>query len=418
MTQVQALTLLHNGYNVFLTGPAGSGKTYVLNQYISQARQLGKKIGITASTGIAATHLGGITIHSWSGMGVKNELSDDDIAKMMVRAYLRKHIQQADILIIDEVSMLHAWQLDIVERICRIFRHSQKPFGGLQVIVCGDLFQLPPVSKDGQPSFFMTAAQSWQSANFKICYLEEQHRQTDSQLEAILNAIRHNEVDEDTYMPLQQRIGATIQNLKTPTRLHSHNLDVDAVNNHHLSLIDQQSKEFSMTMIGQPQLIQSLVNSCLAPQRLYLKIGAQVMFVKNNFEQGYVNGTLGTVVDWDNHGLPVVQLLNNDLVYPETASWKIEEDGYTLAEISQLPLRLAWAITIHKSQGMSLDAAEVDLGKSFVPGMGYVALSRVRTLDGLTIQSINNVALQINPQVLELDQDLLKQSQIAEELIK
>jgi ATP-dependent exoDNAse (exonuclease V) alpha subunit len=170
-------------------------------------------------------------------------------------------------------------------------------------------------------------------------------------------------------------------------------------------------------MTGQPQVVQALVNSCLAPQRLSLKIGAQVMFVKNNFEQGYVNGTLGTIIDWDSEGKPVVCQLNGDLLYPEIASWKVEEDGRTLAELTQLPLRLAWAITIHKSQGMSLDAAEVDLGKSFVPGMGYVALSRVRNLEGLTIKSINNIALQINQQVLQLDQQLQEQSLLAEDLL-
>lgn len=414
MTQQQALTILRKGHNVFLTGPAGSGKTYVLNKYITDLKNQSKKVGITASTGIAATHLGGTTIHSWSGLGIKDQLSDDDIAKLLIRPYLRKRIQPVDVLIIDEVSMLHAYQLDLVDRICRLCRHNQQPFGGLQIILCGDLFQLPPVSKGSQDSFFITAAQCWQHANIKICYLEEQFRQTDSQLDSILQAIRSGDVDEDVYMPLQQRIGAEIKNLKVPTKLYSHNVDVDTVNTLQLQHINNPFKTFDMRVHGQAQLLQTLVNSCLAPERLVLKLGAQVMFVKNNFDQGYVNGTLGTIVDWDSHGLPVVSLLNGDLLYPEIATWKIEEDGRTLAEINQLPLRLAWAITIHKSQGMSLDAAEVDLGKSFVPGMGYVALSRVRTLDGLTIQSINNIALQINEQVLHLDQSLRRQSEQSE----
>jgi ATP-dependent exoDNAse (exonuclease V) alpha subunit len=415
MTQTQALSLLKQGHNVFLTGPAGSGKTYVLNQYIAYLKAQNKGVGITASTGIAATHLGGITIHSWSGLGIKDQLTDDDLVNLLIKPYLRKRLTQVEALIIDEVSMLHARQLDLVNKICQLFRESDQPFGGLQLILCGDLFQLPPVSKRDQPAFFITAAQSWSLSHIKICYLEEQFRQTDSQLEHVLSAIRQGEVDEDVYMPLQQRIGAIIEDMPAPTKLYSHNIDVDAVNTRHLQQIDSPAKLFDMHMTGQPQLVQTLVNGCLAPQRLTLKLGAQVMFVKNNFDKGYVNGTLGTVVDWDKDGLPVICQPNGDLLYPEMASWKVEEDGRTLAELSQLPLRLAWAITIHKSQGMSLDAAEVDLGKSFVPGMGYVALSRVRTLSGLTIKSINNIALQINQNILELDQEFRRQSAKAEE---
>jgi ATP-dependent exoDNAse (exonuclease V) alpha subunit len=404
MTQQQALSILNHGHNVFLTGPAGSGKTYALNQFIKQCKQRESTVGVTASTGIAATHLGGITIHSWSGIGIKDHFTDDDLINLLIKPYLRQRLNKAEVLIIDEISMLHAHQLDMVDTVCRSFRESDIPFGGIQVVLCGDLFQLPPVSKDKE-SYFVTASKVWSPANFKVCYLEQQFRQTDSQLESVLNAIRQGEVDDDVFAPLQQRIGADISNMPNPTKLYSHNIDVDSVNQQQLAKIDSPVKSFDMNMTGQPQLVQTLVNGCLAPQRLALKLGAQVMFVKNNFDKGYVNGTLGTIVDWKD-GLPVVSTVNGDLLYPEKASWKIEEDGRTKAELTQIPLRLAWAITIHKSQGMSLDAAEVDLGKSFVPGMGYVALSRVRTLGGLTIKSINNVALQINQQVLELDQQL------------
>ena len=134
--------------------------------------------------------------------------------------------------------------------------------------------------------------------------------------------------------------------------------------------------------------------------------------MKNNFEQGYVNGTIGQVVDWDADGLPVVETLDGRLLSLEMASWQVEEEGKVRAELVQVPLRLAWAITIHKSQGMSLDAAEIDLSKSFVPGMGYVALSRVRTLDGLRLRGMNNTALRINEFVLELDEQLRKQSRL------
>ena len=137
------------GHNVFLTGPAGSGKTYVLNKFIEWQKARNSGVGITASTGIAATHLGGITIHSWSGIGVRDHLTDDDIVNLFVRSYLRKRIIQASCLIIDEVSMLHAYQLDMVNHICQKIREEDRPFGGLQLVLCGDLFQLPPVGYRG-----------------------------------------------------------------------------------------------------------------------------------------------------------------------------------------------------------------------------------------------------------------------------
>lgn len=415
MTQQQALSLLKQRKNVFLTGPAGSGKTYVLNQYIEWLRSQKVEVGITASTGIAATHLGGVTIHSWSGLGIKDTLSDDDIVNLLVRSYLRNRLRKTSVLIIDEVSMLHAHQLDMIDRLCRAFRENSQPFGGLQLILCGDLFQLPPVSKERKETYFVTASQSWQEADIKVCYLEEQYRQTDSQLESILNSIRYNEVDEDVFLALQQRFDANVDGLAQPTKLYSHNIDVDSVNAAELKKIDQEVRLFDMRMTGQPQLIQTLVNSCLAPQRLELKIGAQVMFVKNNFEKGYVNGTIGHVAGWDGDGFPIIQTIDGRTIYTEQASWKVEEDGRARAELTQLPLRLAWAITIHKSQGMSLDAAEIDLSKSFVPGMGYVALSRVRSMDGLKIKGMNNVALRINEMVLELDEQLRRQSRVLSE---
>jgi hypothetical protein len=172
-----------------------------------------------------------------------------------------------------------------------------------------------------------------------------------------------------------------------------------------------------MRVSGARHLVAALKNNCLAPEELVLKKGAIVMFVKNNFEKGYVNGTLGEIHDFNEDGLPIVLINSGRRITAEPASWTIEENGQALARVSQLPLRLAWAITVHKSQGMSLDAAQVDLSKSFEYGMGYVALSRVRSLAGLKLTGINDVALKVNPEISELDQKLIEASQeICQEL--
>jgi ATP-dependent DNA helicase PIF1 len=168
-----------------------------------------------------------------------------------------------------------------------------------------------------------------------------------------------------------------------------------------------------MSISGVPAIAQALKLGCLAPEKLVLKKGAAVMFVKNNFEKGYVNGTLGTVSGFNEDGFPVITLRNGNEITAEPATWSVEENGNTLAQIKQTPIRLAWAITVHKSQGMTLDAAQVDLTRSFVKGMGYVALSRVRSLEGLRVLGFNNMALKVDEETLAFDQELKKLSEEA-----
>jgi ATP-dependent exoDNAse (exonuclease V) alpha subunit len=416
MTQAEALQLLKMGYNVFLTGAAGSGKTYLLNQYIDFLRANKIPVGITASTGIAATHMGGTTIHSWTGMGIKESMAEPEIADLLKRHYLRNHFLRTRVLIIDEISMLHAQRLDLVHKICQAFKKIDYPFGGMQIIMCGDFFQLPPVSRGEESSDFVAKSEIWQEMDLKICYLDEQHRQDDRAFLRVLNDIRTGEVNEVTVEYLSERLNTEIKGFSLPTRLFTHNADVDAINKAHLQTLPGEEHTSMMTWRGSLGLTEALRKSCLAPEVLSLKVGAQVMFVKNNYDAGYVNGTLGEVIGFSDTEAPIVRTFDGAEITVGQAGWEIKDpsassgQGEVLAAISQIPLRLAWAITVHKSQGMSLDAAEVDLSRSFVPGMGYVALSRVRSLTGLKLMGMNQMALQINPDVLELDRDFVKQS--------
>jgi len=440
MTQREALDILKTGRNVFLTGAAGSGKTHTLREYISYLKGINASVAITASTGIAATHMGGMTIHSWSGIGIKDFLRPHELDAIVERPHIRNRIRNTSVLIIDEVSMLHHFRLDLIDTILKHARASIAPFGGVQVVLCGDFFQLPPIERnrpqgetlntnfrgltfdnEEPPTFalkesygeakkkFAYHSKSWSDLGLKICYLSEQHRQDDQKYLKVLNSIRDNKVEEAVVEILNGRIGAAV-NHSTPTRLYSHNVDVDNENEKELEKLKGEIFSYEMKDRGARMLIKSLKKSCLAPEVLNLKKGAKVMFVKNNFEEGFVNGTQGTVV-FLNRDHITVKTLSGKMIDVPFESWRIEEDGRMKAEIAQFPLRLAWAITVHKSQGMSLEAAEVDLRDCFEKGMGYVALSRVCSLNGLSLKGFNQIALCVDEEVLDFDKGLRELSQ-------
>lgn len=412
MKQQTALDILKNGHNVFLTGPAGSGKTYLLNSFIAYLKQQRISYAVTASTGIAATHLGGRTIHSWSGIGIKEHMTEKDVQKMLKKPLMRQRLTKTDILIIDEVSMLHAHQLDLINKILRYARNSWEPFGGMQVVLAGDFFQLPPVKKSGgdRSVQFVNQSQTWKDMDLRVCYLSEQYRQTGDALTQILSDIRTKSVTERTYALLEEIGMRDVDHMQEYTKLYTHNMSVDTVNEKELQKISGRSYKYRMVSDGNDKLVEALKNGCLAPEELVLKKGALVMFVRNNFDHGYVNGTVGTVVDFDEDHMPIVETRDGEEIVVGPETWMIEEDGADLASIKQLPLRLAWAITIHKSQGMTLNAAEIDLRRCFEYGMGYVALSRVRALQDIVLLGINEIALQVDPVVYENDRDFQKLS--------
>ena len=410
MDQALALELLLSGKNVLLTGPAGSGKTYVLNDFIRRAKSEGKHVSVTATTGLAATHLSGSTIHSWSGIGIHDSIPRDFYDNLLKGR--RDTITKTDILIVDEISMLHDFRLDMIEQITRHVREVDEPFGGLQVVLCGDFFQLPPVSRGDQPlGEFVVNAQIWEEFDPVICYLDEQHRQNDDDFLEILNAIRSDDVRRNHAEKLLSRQSVDLAELGNVTELHTTNVDVDAINSQQLSNLEGKEHHFAMTTTGKAHYVESLQRSCLALEDLVLKKGALVMCVKNNPEKKYVNGTLGTVVDFDSAtDFPIIKLRNGRELTITPEAWELRDGDKKRAGLVQIPLRLAWAITVHKSQGMTLDAARIDLRRAFIEGMGYVALSRVRSLDTLSLVGINQMALRVSPQALSIDESLRSKS--------
>lgn len=407
MRQDIALEVLCDGESALLTGPAGTGKTYLLNQFIREAKAEGKHVSVTATTGLAATHLGGNTIHAWSGIGVADELRPgfaDHMSKTR-----RETIEKTDVLIIDEISMLHDFRLDMIDEVCRLVRRKDEPFGGIQVVMSGDFFQLPPVNRnDSRTGGFVVTSRVWQELDPAVLYLQEQHRQDDEELLEILTALRAGDIRRHHAEKLLARADVEPENPENITELHTVNIDVDTINHAKLQALDTEERTFSQFTTGAANYVESLQRSVLAPSELVLRKGALVMAVKNSPQRVYVNGSIGTVVDFEpGTEYPVVEFRSGKTVTMVPDSWELRDGDKKRASISQIPLRLAWAITVHKSQGMTLDAARIDLRKAFVPGMGYVALSRVKNIDSLYLYGINRTALAISEDALAID-DVLR----------
>ena len=454
MRQSSALDILKTGQNVFLTGSAGSGKTYTLNQYIDYLRARRVPVAVTASTGIAATHMNGTTIHSWSGIGIKDELTDRDLSNLSRKQFLADRLKDTAVLIIDEISMLHAKQINLVSQVLKHVRKNDKAFGGIQVVVAGDFFQLPPIGSKGESNRekFAFMSEAWLEAKFHICYLSEQHRQVSEaangglDLDDILNQIRRQEVTFEAIAALEATFDQNVDIKRT--RLYTHNLNVNSINDKELAALDGEMMRFTATSTGDSKLVETLKKTVRTQDDLVLKVGAKVMFIKNNTELGVSNGTMGELIsfaavkindDKDNSDdlieddsestendadknikgkgkkttkdkdkpkvkkpstqkMPVVRLNSGREVIAEPEEWIIEDEtGDVLASYEQVPLCLAWAITIHKSQGMTLDAAEIDLSRTFELGQGYVALSRLKSLAGLQLLGMNDMSLQLDP---------------------
>ncbi|MBH0096095.1 AAA family ATPase [Psychrobacter sp. NZS113] len=472
MRQSSALDILKTGQNVFLTGSAGSGKTYTLNQYIDYLRARRVPVAVTASTGIAATHMNGTTIHSWSGIGIKDELSDRDLTTLSRKQFLADRLKDTAVLIIDEISMLHAKQINLVSQVLKHIRKNDKAFGGIQVVVAGDFFQLPPIGSKGESNRekFAFMSEAWLDAKFHICYLSEQHRQVSEaangglDLDDILNQIRRQEVTFDAIAALEATFDQDVDIKRT--RLYTHNLNVNKINDKELAALSGEMMRFEATSTGDSKLVETLKKTVRTQDDLVLKVGSKVMFIKNNTELGVSNGTMGELIGFaavkiddskdtsealieaddiditadsdeasakstksktkkdkekpkakkpTTQKMPVVRLNSGREVIAEPEEWIIEDEtGEVLASYEQVPLCLAWAITIHKSQGMTLDAAEIDLSRTFELGQGYVALSRLKSLAGLQLLGMNDMSLQLDPLARGADKRFLVLSEEAD----
>lgn len=369
--------------------------TALIKTFINVYKQ-NKIMGITSTTGISALLFGGVTIHSFLGIGLGQGSVESIVGKLYKRPHLRKRWCDLEVLIIDEISMLSPDLFDKLENIARRIRHNEEPFGGIQLILSGDFLQLPCINSDN----FCFESESWNKCIEHTVYLTEIIRQKDVEFQECLNNVRVGLLPKKTRKLLQTRVGAELTNefgIK-PTKLFSTNVSVDYINNKELDKLAEKDLEFyeyNMEIYVYPgvkdndQVIDKYKKSCNAPETLQLCVGAQVMLLWNlDTEGGLVNGSRGVVTSFIGD-IPVIKFLNGRELPIDYNVWEHEEQDKKILRITQIPLKLAYALTIHKSQGCSLDYAEIDLSNTFADGQAYVALSRVRNLEGLSITEID-----------------------------
>ena len=406
-----AIKQLINKENIFVTGSAGTGKSFLLNFIKRHFSNQG--LAITASTGIAAVNISGSTIYSWSGMGLGN-LPAAQIARNIFSSKfskLRRRILQTKILAIDEISMLSAEIFDKLDEVLRIVRDNNSPMGGLQILLFGDFLQLPPISKYGEPEAkFCFDSNCWQELNIKTIELKEIFRQSDKKFINLLNNLRFGQLEQEDCEILTSRTNVKDSNIAIkPTILTSHNQKAEDMNQNMLKRIPAEIKSFEASYFGDKSKHAMLQKNCIASQILHIKVGAQVMMTKNTYQKdGVINGSLGVVTGFSTKkSYPVVKFANDVTITVKPEEWLIEKYDEVKKElvceagVTQVPLILAWAITIHKSQGLTLDKISCDLSGIFSPGQAYVALSRARTLSGVYIKSINFDRIKANKDAIE-----------------
>ena len=414
-SQRLAVDKIAEGRNVFITGPAGTGKSYLLNYIKDEYKNEG--LHITASTGIAAINVGGQTLHSWAGLGLGN-LPLNEILRNICSVkgtHLRKKLRSAKMLAIDEISMISADIFDLLNEMLKVVRNNNKPFGGIQLILFGDFLQLPPINKESNEIFFCFESDAWKEADIDVIVLKEIYRQSDTELVNLLNDLRFGNINKHDIELLRSRFKQEdLDKTFEATILGTHNIQIERINIAKLNELNTQEKTFTAKFEGKPEKIEFLKKNCIVPEKLSLKIGSQVMMLKNTYsKEGIINGSIGIIRSFDKRkGYPVVEFSNGSIITITPEEWCVEKFNENTAQLeveammTQIPLILAWAITVHKSQGMTLEKIRCNLGNAFAEGQVYVAVSRVKTLPGLFIESFNINNIKANKKVIEFYQKL------------
>ncbi|NWZ20272.1 PIF1 helicase, partial [Asarcornis scutulata] len=405
--QEAVLGAVRSGQGVFFTGCAGTGKSFLLKKIVGSLPP--NSTYATASTGVAACHIGGTTLHAFAGIG-SGKAPLEQCIQLAERPGVRQHWLACQHLIIDEISMVDGNFFDKLEAVARAVRKRDEPFGGIQLIICGDFLQLPPVCKANEEIKFCFQAKSWRKCIHINMELTEVRRQTDKTFISLLSAVRLGRCTEEvTSLLMQTATNRSERDGILATRLCTHKDDVELTNKKRLQQLSGELLHTFEALDSDPMLVKLIDAQCPVGSKIVLKVGAQVMLAKNlDVSQGLVNGARGVVVGFesDQKGLPKVRFLCGVTQIIKMERWVFKGPSGVHLSRQQLPLKLAWAISIHKSQGMSLDCVEISLSRVFESGQAYVALSRARSLAGLRVLDFDPKVVRADPSVLQFYRQL------------
>ncbi len=396
----------NKGNNILITGQAGVGKTYLLNEFLLWLDDEGYEVALAGSTGVAAINIGGSTIHRMFGINRASSIQEllelirhhqwiGNVYRSRMNNLITNHV-----IVIDEVSMIGSSLLELMDYSLRKFTKRDEPFGGIQMVFTGDFLQLPPVNDQ-----FAFESHVWEEANFDILKLDKIYRQDDSNFIEVLSKIRLGIYDEQVDKFILDTQSNEIS--EDATKLYARNLSVDKDNESMLNNIDGDTYKFTARTIGKDNDVKSLSNNILAASELKLKIGSKVMSLVNEEELNYVNGSIGKVIDIKKAYVKV-QFEDGYIydIYPHT--WTSNnEKGEEIASFEQMPLRLAYAITMHKSQGMTIDGdLFIDCYGIRTEGQFYVALSRIKNPDNIRIINFNRNIVRASEKALEFNKKI------------
>jgi ATP-dependent DNA helicase PIF1 len=409
--QQKAYDSMIRGKNIFLTGSGGVGKSFLIKSFVKKYHLI-KKIAVTSTTGISAINIGGTTLHSYCGIGLGNDTLQYLYQKLSHSFKYLNRWKRLEVLIIDECSMLKPELFDKLEKLGKLLRGNSLPFGGIQIILSGDFLQLPCVKCDN----FLFEAETWNQVVKEIHYLDEIVRQKDLDFCRVLDKIRVGDIDNDVRELLSSRVNVELKNEFNiePTLLFCRNMDVDHINTKNLKrLINKHGDvceynvEWDFLKIKDEEVIQKYKKNLNISEPLLLTLECQVMLTVNiDLENDLVNGSRGIIVDFDEDNYPVVQFTNGFKIPISFQDIEVTENEHLIFKYSYIPLKLAYAISIHKAQGSTLDLVKVDLTNVFEYGQAYVALSRVKTLEGLSITGLDLDRIGAHPKALEFYKNL------------
>lgn len=415
--QLEAFQIYERGENVFVTGMAGTGKSFWIKAICHDMNQKERKYSVTATTGSAAVLIEGTTLHRWAGIGqgkLSSKLLIRDLENRAFRKNALMNWRTTDTLIVDEISMMDADLFDKLDEIGRALRgEPNKPFGGIQLIVCGDFAQLPPVKPKGGLCF---ESKVWNEAIQNRIEFTDIIRQSEAHYKAALGEIRMGIVTSKTQKLLRSRVGAKVEtDAIKPTRLMSKRMDTDNYNERQIVKLDSKGHSYACYDRVEPKwmgtahhevekLKETFGPEMQARENLKLKVGAQVMLIYNR-DNTLVNGSRGVVTgftlptDKQRFIYPIVKFMNGQELVVEKHNWKVGLGDGRFFVRSQIPLILAWAMTAHRSQGATLDCVKADISDCFDYGQAYVVLSRVRSLEGLSLKNNDLSRIMVHPKV-------------------